>query len=101
MGLPRSGDTEGGYLFPGHCCRPHVTPTTVWHWVRKVSNAAGIGDITTHQLRHTALATANDNLGDLRAVMEFARHMRPEVTAGYTRTTKQQLEMVVGSLDYL
>ena len=73
----------------------------MWIWVRKVSNAAGISDVSPHQLRHTALATTNDNLGDLRAVMEFARHTRPEVTAGYTRTTKRQLEMVVGSLDYV
>ena len=89
------------WLFPGSRNRAHVTPTTVWLWTRKVGSAAGIGDrLTTHELRHTALATANDATGDLRATQAFARHARPETTAIYTRATTERLTAVVNSLDY-
>ena len=52
---------------------------------------AGLGHVTTHQLRHTSLTTALDNTENLRAVMEFARHERPQTTAGYTRRTKERV----------
>ena len=54
-----------------------------------------------HRLRHTALATANDRLGDLRAVSLFARHARVETTMIYTRTTARKLRQVVSALEYL
>jgi len=88
-----------GYIFQGRF-GGHVTPATIWDWTRQVAAEADIPYLTTHQLRHTALATANDNLGDLRAVMEFARHSEPSVTAGYTRTTLIRLQDVVASLKY-
>lgn len=88
-----------GWIFQGRF-GSHVTPATIWDWTRLVATEAGISAFTTHQLRHTALATANDNLGDLRAVMEFARHSDPGVTSGYTRTTARRLQDVVGSLKY-
>lgn len=90
-----------GYLFPGSRGRAHVTPTTIWLWIGKVCQAAGLEHIPPHRLRHTALATANDRLGDLRAVQTFARHAKPETTAGYTRTRLRQLQNVSASLDYL
>jgi hypothetical protein len=46
------------------------------------------------------LTTALDNTGNLRSVMEFARHSRPQTTAGYTRTTKAQLVEVMEALEY-
>jgi integrase len=94
--LPR--DSE--WIFPGqHRGRP-VVPTTVWLWIGQVGEQAGLEHVTPHRLRHTCLATANDNTGDLRAVQELARHSRPETTAGYTRVTAQRLKAVVASLDY-
>jgi len=89
------------YLFPGSRRRAYVTATTVWQWTRDVAVEAGIGQIQTHQLRHTALATANDATGDLRATQAFARHARPETTAIYTRATAARLRAVVDALDYL
>lgn len=89
----------GGWIFPGRYGE-HVAPATVWDWTRQVAREADLPYLTTHQLRHTALATANDNLGDLRAVMEFARHSDPSVTSGYTRTTQRRLEDVMRSLRY-
>lgn len=88
-----------GYIFPGRF-GGHVSPATIWEWVHLVARIAGIPYLTTHQLRHTALATANDNLGDLRAVQTFARHAHTSQTAGYTRTTARKLQDVVASLRY-
>lgn len=88
-----------GWIFPGRF-GGHVNVATVWEWTRLVADRAGIGDLTPHQLRHTSLATANDNLGDLRAVQTFARHERPQTTSGYTRTTAKTLRAVSEALDY-
>lgn len=93
--VPRSSD----YVFAGRFGGP-VTPATIWAWVREVSAAAGVASIAPHVLRHTSLATANDNTGDLRAVQAFAGHSRPETTAGYTRAHSRRLAAVVASLDY-
>lgn len=78
----------------------HASPATVWYWVSTLAKEAGIGHVGTHRLRHTALATANDNTGDLRAVQDFARHQRPDTTAGYTRTTVHRLTAVIQSISY-
>lgn len=90
------------WIFPGHRGRDHVHPTTILTWTRTVAKAAGVEDhVWTHRLRHTALATANDNTGDLRSVADFARHRDMNVTMIYTRTTETNLKRVAGSLDYL
>jgi site-specific recombinase XerD len=88
-GLPH----ESPFLFPS---RPgaHVTPATVWLWVRSLAREAGIGDVAAHRLRHTCLTVANDETGDLRAVQTFARHADPETTAGYTRVTQERLSSI-------
>jgi integrase/recombinase XerD len=93
--VPRTGD----YVFAGRYGGP-VTPATIWAWVREVSESAGVPVIPPHVLRHTSLATANDNTGDLRAVQAFAGHAKPETTAGYTRANGRRLAAVVASLDY-
>jgi hypothetical protein len=46
------------------------------------------------------LTTAFDNTENLWTVMEFARHTKPHITGGYTRTTKEQLRAVSDALDY-
>lgn len=79
---------------------PHVGGASVWKWVKAVAAEAGISEITTHQLRHTCLATANDSTGDLRAVQDFARHAKVDTTVGYTRTTERRLRAVMQSLNY-
>ncbi len=93
--VPRTG----AYVFAGRYGGP-VTPATIWAWVREVSAGAGVPVVPPHVLRHTSLATANDNTGDLRAVQAFAGHAKPETTAGYTRANARRLAAVVASLDY-
>lgn len=93
--LPRSSD----YVFPGRFGRS-VAPATIWHWIGQVASEAGVGHVTPHALRHTCLATQNDNTGDLRSVQAFAGHSRPETTSGYTRASRRRLLAVSASLDY-
>lgn len=90
---------RGPYIFPGRL-GGHVCNATIWGWTLEVAAEAGLGHVSTHVLRHTALATANDATGDLRSVQEFAGHANPSVTAGYTRVTKKRLTAVMESLDY-
>ena len=87
------------WVFPGRY-GGHVSPPTVWEWVLQVAEGAGLGHITPHQLRHTALTEAYDNTTDLRAVQDLAGHLSPTVTARYTRTNVQRLDAAVGALDY-
>jgi integrase len=89
------------YVFPGRSTNAHVHPATVWQWVERVSDAAGVRMTRPHMLRHTCLATMNDATKDLRTTQEFAGHARPETTAIYTRTTAQRLTDAVYALDYL
>ena len=77
-----------------------LNPTTVWTWVRAVAADAGLPPVPTHVLRHTALATALDHTGDLRAVQELAGHARPETTAGYTRVRRHRLEAAVAAISF-
>lgn len=88
------------YLFAGSGGHPHVSPATVWGWVRSLGELAGIADLRPHQLRHTAGATMNDKTGDLRATSEFLRHRRLETTMIYTRTTEDGLRKAMNALDY-
>lgn len=97
--LLENQERHGPWLFPGRFGGP-VTPATIWDWIRKLSNEAGVVGMTPHRGRHTALATANDATGDLRAVQAFARHAKPETTAGYTRATNRRLQAVVAAIDY-
>lgn len=87
------------WVFPGRY-GGHVAPVTVWEWVMEVALEAGVGHVTPHQLRHTALTVANDTTGDLRAVQDLAGHTDPSVTARYTRASSEALSRVVAALDY-
>lgn len=88
------------WLFPGPGGRGHICPATVGNWLRRVAAAAGVDAVSPHVLRHTALATAHDRTGDLRAVQALAGHARPETTAVYTRTTTKALVAAVTAIDY-
>lgn len=88
------------WVFPGRL-GGHVNPATIGEWIGYVGQSAGIPHLLPHELRHTALAVANDNTQDLRSVQTFARHSKPSTTSGYTRTTTKRLREVSDALDYL
>lgn len=88
------------YVFPG-ATKHHVSPTTVGTWVQRAGERAGIERLQPHRLRHTAIATINDETRDLRAAQEFARHADPNTTRIYTRVDRQRLRQAVDSLRYV
>ncbi len=89
-----------GWVFPGRFPDRPSTPHRIYHWVRKVADEAGVSDMTPHRGRHVAIATVNDNTGNLRAAQDFARQSDPRVTAIYTRTTEKRLQNAVDAIDY-
>lgn len=93
-------ERPGEYVFPGRF-GGHVSPATIWAWIRKLAEEAGVPRVTPHTLRHTCLATQNDINRDLRATMWFAGHSRPETTSGYTRTRESAVYEAMMSVDYL
>ncbi len=78
----------------------HVAPAVIWEWVGEVSERAGIGHVTPHMLRHTALTAAYHATKDLRATQEFAGHTKVETTVRYTAVAKDRLNTAVHSLNY-
>ena len=94
---PRRSD---GWVFSGRF-GAHVHETTIGNWTRRVGEAAGLTHLEPHELRHTAIARVNDNLGDLRAAQTFARHDQPNTTRIYTRTTRTRLREAAEALNYL
>ncbi len=92
-------DRSSEWVFPGRFGGP-ISAATVWTWIRSLGEDAGL-HVTPHMLRHTCLATQHDNTGNLRAVMAFAGHSRPETTSGYTRTKDQAMHAAMMSVDYL
>lgn len=95
--IERHDPPDSGWLFPGRF-GGSVHPEMIWEWCRMVAADAGIGPVPTHVLRHTALATANDETGDLRAVQELAGHSKISTTQGYTRTTTRRLRAAGDSI---
>jgi integrase len=87
-----------GPMFQGRWGGP-VVADTIWRWTVLVGLDAGL-KVTTHMLRHTALAEANDRSGDLRTVQAIARHSRPETTSIYTRTNRARIARVTSMIDY-
>lgn len=99
--LDRHGET---WVFPARQDRTrrtigHVTPDTIGNWVAGVARQVDLS-VTTHQLRHTALATAIYNTGDIRAVQSFARHSTLDTTSGHTRMTERRLHAVISAITY-
>lgn len=90
-----------GFIFAGNNGRAHVTPMTVWKWVRRVGDLAGVADVTPRRLRCTAGTMALEATGDLDAAAELLGHRDPSVTRQhYTRTSKRRLSAAVDALDY-
>ena len=95
-----SSPKHSTYVFPGDKGRPHVSPATVWQWTRDLSTEAGLGLVSTHQLRHTFITALVDQTGNLRIAQEAAGHRDPTVTSGYTRVRDQQLDSALSKLGY-
>ena len=94
------GNRPEGFIFPGDRGAPHVQPGTVWEWVHRIGEMAGV-DVSPHQLRATAISTVLEGTSDLDAAAEFAGHRDPTVTRShYTQTSRRRLEAAVDALTY-
>lgn len=71
--------------------RQYVQGITRIEAVTILGERLGIGHVTPHQLRHTAITEAYEGTGDLRAAQAFARHEDPQVTSGYARFRQGRL----------
>jgi len=87
------------FVFPGDVAG-HVNPTTVWTWSRRLGLEALGVPVSTHILRHTAIATLNDRTRDLRAAQHFAGHASPETTVIYTRVSRDRLIEAVSMIGW-
>lgn len=66
----------------------HVTPTTIYHWIRAALGA------NTHSLRHRAATAVYHGTGnDLRVTQEFLGHSNPQMTARYVHVTDRDLRL--------
>lgn len=88
------------WVFPG-AHGGHVSPATVWRWSKDVAAVAGIGHLTPHMLRRTALTQINDSTRDLRAAQLFAGHSRPETTARYTTVNEDRMVDAARALSWV
>lgn len=90
-----------GFLFPGDRGRPSVSATTIWTWVRRVADTAGLEGVTPRRLRATALNRALETTRDIDAVAELAGHSDPATTRlYYVTTSRRRLAATVDALDY-
>lgn len=87
------------WVFPGRY-GGHLAPATVWAYILDVAEAAGVGRVTPHQLRHTSITEAYEATGDVLAVMQLAGHTKPEVTMGYVALSSGRARSAVSALDY-
>lgn len=87
------------WVFPGRF-DGHVHHGTVYLWVERVGQAAGLGKVHPHALRHTCATRMYEETGDVRVVQQFLGHSDPATTARYTRVPRRRLEAAVATLNY-
>lgn len=87
-----------GWLFPGR--NGHAHHSMVYKWVNLVAEAAGIGRIKPHALRHTCLTRLYRQTNNLRLVQRFAGHASSTTTERYTSVFSDELAAAVTLLDY-
>ncbi len=71
----------------GQLCRH-----TVIYIVGRAGEAAGLGHITPHMLRHSCGYYLANNGHDLRLIQDYLGHRDPKHTARYTRTAANRFE---------
>lgn len=90
---------DDGWVFPGRM-EGHAHAGSVYLWVERVAQVAGLRGVNPHSLRHTCLTRMYEETGDVRVVQQFAGHSDPATTARYTRVPRRRLEAAVGTLNY-
>lgn len=79
----------------------HVNPGTINRWCADVADAAGVGHVHPHQLRHTAAVAVYIASGrDLIAAQRLLGHADPRTTARYCQASVHMLADALDCLDY-
>ena len=78
----------------------HLSPARLREWIAELAAEAGVGKVTPHQLRHTAITKAYHATKDLRAAQDFAGHTKVETTVRYTEVHRDRLAAAVKALDW-
>lgn len=87
-----------GYVFIG-ASRPHVSPTTIWTWVRKVAAVADVDGVTPRRLRATAGCKVANTTRDIQAAARLLGHTSLDTTNRYyTTVNDERMAAAVGSL---
>lgn len=95
----RPHQEPSGYLFPGRF-GGHITPATVWAWVRRLADEAGIGLIHPHQLRHSFAQKLYDGSEDPELVAEMMGHRDLKSVRIYTKVRRQRKVEALRFLDW-
>lgn len=88
---------ESGAMFAGDRGRPHVTPTTVAGWVRRVGATVDV-DVTPRRLRASVATRILDQTGSLEAAAAVLGHRSTDTTRRYARTSDARLEAAIAAL---
>ena len=67
--------------------------------LKRAGERAGIGHVSPHDLRHTAVSLARDNGAPDTAVRDLVGHTTTSMTSRYTHTTPETLARVVDAVD--
>ena len=74
--------------------RGQMTRKAVYDLVTRAGQAAGLGDVHPHTLRHSCGYALADRGTDLRLMQDYLGHKNPRHTAHYTRTSPQRFEKI-------
>lgn len=88
-----------GLLFPKPGSAEIIPYATFYDNVVAAGDRAGIGHVTPHDLRHTAVSLAREHGAPDTAVRDLVGHTTTSMTARYTHTTPDALEKLVDGVD--
>ncbi|MEO1129784.1 MAG: tyrosine recombinase [Planctomycetota bacterium] len=92
--LLRQDGLSDGRMFLSRTGRP-LERVAIWQIVKRHAEAAGLGDVHPHQLRHSFATHLLGGGADLRVVQELLGHASITTTQIYTRVDQPRLREVV------
>ena len=109
MGIVRAwvghrGTQDGALLCPvdrwGTVHIRHVNGSTVWRWVQRCYQRAGLEHMCPHDLRAASITRIIEH-GDVHQAQLHAGHCSPATTQAYDRTADRRLRSTLGSIDFV
>lgn len=82
--------TPDDYVFPAEGRRRPVSPSAVYHAIRRACERAGVEPWHPHQIRHAVATEAHEAGADLDAVRALLDHRSVTTTERYVRRTNER-----------